>query len=252
MNESQPQVRYSYAAHASETMNVAFPVTTNMSWDGFWRAAYNKANSVIQQQANQLMQRGNITLAEAKYLVETQRNALILEMRKPLSPFGKLYSERLKPAASLPTLESLLQRKGNIEAILLSVGKTRAVTNKISFIARAAGPAGAILEITAVSVVVEQAPPSERSRVAAEEISGAVGGLATGTAGMWAGGLAGAVWAGTWAAPTLAIPVIGVITEGGAILLGGIVGGLFSSWAGHRASKAIASEVWSRTSTQWK
>ena len=48
-----------------------------------------------------------------------------------MTPFGKLYSEVLKPANALPTLESLVERKGSVEAVLVSVGKTRAVTNRL-------------------------------------------------------------------------------------------------------------------------
>ncbi|WP_144637818.1 hypothetical protein [Bordetella genomosp. 13] len=249
-NEKTPS-RYSYASQVSETVNIPFPVAANMSWDGYCRYLYDKANAVIQRQANDLLRRGNVTYEEARQLVEVQRNALVLEMRKPLSPFGKLYSEALKPASALPSMEGLLQKKGTIEAVLLSVGKTRAVTNRIAFIGRTAGPAGVLLEIIAVGVVIEKAPPNERARVATEEISGAVGGLAGGTGGMWAGAAAGAAWAGTWAAPTLVIPVIGEITEGGAIVLGGIIGGLFAGWISHDASKVAAAEVWRLASIQW-
>lgn len=49
----------------------------------------DKANTFIQRQANTLHQRGNVTFDEARQLVEVQRNALIVEMRKALSPCGK-------------------------------------------------------------------------------------------------------------------------------------------------------------------
>lgn len=172
-------------------------------------------------------------------------------MRRPLTPFGKLYSEAIKPAASLPTAEGMLRRKGNIEAVLVSVGKTRAVTNRIAFIGRIAGTAGFVLEVIMVAVVIERAPPAERGRVAAEEIGGATGGLAGGTGGYLAGGLAGAAWAGTWAAPTLVIPVVGEITEGGAILIGGIAGALFGGWVGHAAGKAVGHEAWKLLPARW-
>ena len=144
---------------------------------------------MIQEQANELLRRGNVTAEEARDLVEVQRNGLVIEMRKPLTPFGKLYSEVLKPANSLPTFEALVERKGTVEAVLVSVGKTRAVTNRIAFIGRTAGTAGFVLEIVAVAVVIELAPEDQRARVATEEVSGAVGGIAAGTGGCWAGRL---------------------------------------------------------------
>jgi hypothetical protein len=251
MPEQKKQIRYSYAIRASEAINIPFPVIANLTWDGYWRYLYEKANLVIQRQANELLLRGHIKHEEVRQLVEVQRNGLVLEMRKPLSPFGRLYSETLKPAKDLPTLEKLLQRKGSLEAVLLSVGKTRAVTNRIAFISRVTGAAGIVLEIVAVAVVIEKAPPQDRVQVATEEITGAIGGLAGGTAGMWAGAAAGGAWAGTWASPTLMIPVVGAISEGGAILLGGLIGGLFMGWVGHDVSKTAATETWHLASVKW-
>jgi hypothetical protein len=247
-----PKARYSYAAKVSVVVNIPFPVAANMSWDSFWRLAYDKANALLQNQANELLKRGNVTFEEARQLVEVQRNGLIVEMRKPLTPFGKLYSEALKPVAKLPTLPTMVAKKGTVEAVLMSVGKTRAVTNRIAFVGRTAGPAGIVLEIVMVGVVIEKAPADERGRVAAEEIGGAAVGLAGGTWGMWAGGVAGAAWAGTWAAPTLVIPVVGEITEGSAILLGGIIGGLYFGWLSHNAGRAVGHELWRLASVQWK
>ena len=70
----------------------------------------------------------------------------MIELRKPLTPFGQLYSEILKPAKSLPTLEELIQRKGSVELVLESAGKTRATVNRISFIAKRAGTVGIALK----------------------------------------------------------------------------------------------------------
>jgi hypothetical protein len=69
---------------------------------------------------------------------------------------------------------------------------------------------------------------------------------------MWAGGVAGAAWAGTWAAPTLVIPVVGEITERSAILLGGIVGGIYFDWLSRNGGKAVAGELWQSASAQWQ
>lgn len=246
------QARYSYASRMSDVINVPGPLAANMSWDGWWRLAYDRADKLIQKQANDLLARGNITEAEARDLVEVQRNGLVIEMRKPLTPFGKLYSEVLKPASKLPTLESLVERKGTVEAVLTSVGKTRASVNKIAFIGRTAGTAGIVLEVVCVAVVIEQAPSDQRRRVAAEEIGGAAGGFAGGSGGYWAGGLAGAAWAGTWTAPTLVIPVVGEITEGAAIIIGGIGGALFFGWLGHKGGKAAGHLLWALLPIGWK
>jgi hypothetical protein len=44
--------------------------------------------------------------------------------------------------------------------------------------------------------------------------------------------------------------VIGEITEGGAIVLGGIIGGLFISWIGRDASTAAAAQGWRLSSVK--
>lgn len=51
------------------------------------------------------MARGNITSQEAARLIGA-RNQLLLRIRAHLSPWGQLYSEILKPRASLPDLDS--------------------------------------------------------------------------------------------------------------------------------------------------
>lgn len=249
MPEREPQNNLPQAV--SEIVNIQFPVSATMTWDSYWRAVYEKANMVIQKQANELVSRGNVTWEEARQLVEVQRNGLVIEMRKPLSPFGRYYSEVLKPSSNLPTLQRLVDKKGTIEAVLTSVGKTRAVTNRIAFISRTVGPAGIVIEIAAVAAVVAQAPAERRGETAIEEIGGAAGGLALGSAGMWGGAVAGAAWAGTWASPTLVVPVIGEITEGGAVILGGIAGGLLGSWVGDEAGKVAGHEIWWLTRFDW-
>jgi hypothetical protein len=100
---------------------------------------------------NLLIARGAVTLEEAKQLVEVQRNALVQEFRKPLTPFGRLYSEILKPSSSLPTLEKLLQKKGSIEAVLRSVGGTRQAVNRLTMVTRLGGPATISIEVASVS-----------------------------------------------------------------------------------------------------
>lgn len=82
----------------------------------------------VQEQADRLLLRGNITAHEAAALVDA-RNKLLLNMRRQLSPFGQLYSELLKPRATLKDFDRFLRQKGTIEAVINLVGKTRQVVS---------------------------------------------------------------------------------------------------------------------------
>jgi hypothetical protein len=66
--------------------------------------------------ASQLVKRGNITYSEMENLVNA-RNASVLKIRERLPSFGEVYSEILKPRASLKTAEQLLAEKGSIKAV---------------------------------------------------------------------------------------------------------------------------------------
>jgi hypothetical protein len=109
-----------YSFVVKTAVQVTMPVGAQMGWDSYVRLLYDQANKAVQQQANALLARGNITVEEARTLVESQRNGLVLEFRKPLTPWGKLYSEILKPSNNLPTLERLVVQKGSIEAVMQS------------------------------------------------------------------------------------------------------------------------------------
>jgi hypothetical protein len=241
---------YSNAVVVAELATIQMPVSTHLGYDAFWRLFYEKADKALQKQANELLLRGNLTADEARQLVE-QRNRLVIEFRKPLSPFGRFYSEALKPGSALPTLNTLVEKKKTIEAVVTSVGKTRAATNRFAFFWRRAGPAGVIIEVVATAVVIQKAPESERRRVATTQVAGSVTAFGAGRVGMWGGAVAGAAWAGTWASPSLIIPIVGEFTTGGAIILGGIVGGLLASWAGHEAGTALANEIWEHLPVSW-
>jgi hypothetical protein len=237
-NNGSPGVQYS--AVVKTTVEVSAPVGGQMGWDAYVRLLYDQANKGIQQQANALLARGNITIQEARNLVESQRNGLVLEFRKPLTPWGRLYSEILKPSSDLPTLQRLVAEKGSIEAVLRSVGKTRVVVNRIAVVSRVAGPALVILSIGVSAVVIQEAPEGQKGRVAAQEIGGAAGGLGLSMAGAWAGCVAGA----SFASPSLVIPGWGEVTEGGACLVGGIAGGLGFGWAGDKAGRVAGDAVY--------
>ena len=246
------QVAYSHAIAVKKVVDVPFPVAANFAWDGFWRDVYNKSAEGIAEQARTLLERGNVTAEEARHLVEVQRNGLVLELRKPLTPFGKLYSEVLKPAKSLPTLEELVAKKGTVELVLESVGKTRATVNRLTFIAKRAGTAGVILEVVLTVVVIVNAPPEQRGEVASRQVGGIVGSLSIGTAGGWAGAWAGAAAFGLAASPTLTIPIVGEITEGGAIIAGGILGMLGFGYVGHKLGEQAGENIWQLKRAYWE
>lgn len=231
-NSSQSSQYYFYSPAVKVVVEVPVAIAPGMTWDGFSRLLYDKTNEGLQRQANELLKRGAVTTVEARELVDA-RNQLLLRMRSRLTPFGELYSEILKPRASLKSFEELFKSKGSIEAVLKSVGKTRAVVDRIGAVSRVAGPASIVIEVTLTAVVIQQAAPQDRGRVAAREIGGVSGSVGGGLAGAWAGCASAALLA----SPTLAIPVAGEVTTGGACLFGGILGGMGLGWLGRKAGE---------------
>lgn len=229
-----------YSLPVKTVVQVSMPVGAQVGWDSYVRLLYDQADKALQQQANALLARGNVTVAEARALVESQRNGLVLEFRKPLTPWGRLYSEILKPSNNLPTLERLVAEKGSIEAVLRSVGKTRVVVNRIALVSRVAGPALVVLSVTFSVIAIREAPEGQKGRVAATEAGGTAGGIGLGMAGSWAGCVAGA----SFASPTLVIPGWGEVTEGGACLIGGIAGGLGFGFAGDKAGRSAGAAIY--------
>lgn len=239
LQKTEPDgVQYSYVVKT--VVQVSMPVGAQMGWDSYVRLLYDQASQAVQRQADALLVRGNITFAEAKALVESQRNSLVLEFRKPLTPFGKLYSEILKPSNDLPTLERLVAEKGSIEAVLQSVGKTRVVVDRIAVVSRVAGPALVVLSLTFSAIAIQEAPEGQKGRVAATEVGGTIGGVGLGVAGYWAGCVAGA----SFASPSLVIPGWGEVGTGGACLIGGIAGGLGFGLAGDKAGRAAGAAIY--------
>lgn len=230
--------QYLYSPAYKVASDVAVSVGPSATLDGFQRQLYDRMNQVIQSQANQLLQRGNITAHEAAELISA-RNQLLLRIRSRLSPFGQLYSELLKPRGSLPDLDQLLRQKGTINAVLNSVGKTRQVVDKLGVVMRAGGPTTIVFSITATAVVIANAPAEQRSAVVAREIGATGGSIALGTAGMWAG----CATAAALVSPSLVLPVVGQVTTGGACLVGGLIGGLGLGYAGHHLGGAIGTAV---------
>lgn len=237
------QVNYSHAVRTKEWLQIPFPLSVTWTWDSFWRAAYLKANTAIERQAALLFERGNLDYDEVKRLVEVERNGLVKEYRRPLTPMGRLYSEILKPSDNLPTLEGLLKKKGTLEAVLRSVSKTRATVNRMTVFVKIAGPVAIGIEITMTAVVIELAPPAEKERVAAKQLGGATGSVVGGIGGGWAG----CAMFSMLASPSLMVPIVGEVTTGGACLLGGIIGtvggGAFGRWLGEKGGEAAHDAV---------
>jgi hypothetical protein len=230
--EQEPTILLSPAFKS--TVDITFPIAPGMTWDGFCRLAYDRLNEGFTKQAEALLARGRFTQEEVSMLVQA-RNRAVIEFREPLSPFGKLYSEILKPADRLKDLDKLLEEKGTLEAVVKSAGKTRQVVDRIGIVSRVAGPAVIVLEVTLTAIVIAEAPASQRGRVAAREITGATVSFAGGVGGAWAG----CATASFFLSPSLAVPVVGEITEGTACLVGGIMGGLGVGWLGRKGGEAL-------------
>lgn len=231
-----------------DSVQITNNMSTPMAWDSYWRMVYDRTDKVLQAQADELLKRGNITKLEFDELVNA-RNELVGEFRKPLSPFGKQYSEILKPISKLPQPGELLAKKGSVEAVLESVGKSRATVNRLSMVFRVAGPALLVLDITITTIVVMKAPPEQRGRAAAREYSGLGFGAAGGAGGAWAG----CVTFAALGSPTLALPVVGEVTEGTMCAVGGILGGLGVGWVGREAGKATGEAVYDFVTTfRWE
>lgn len=221
------------------TVDIAFNTSAPMTWDAFWRLAYDRINAGLQRQADELLKRGYFSQEEVQALID-RRNRELLRIRNQLTPMGKLYSEILKPAATLPDLEGLLAKKGSIQAVLESAGKTRAVVDRFAVVSRVAGPALIVLDVTLTSVVIAQAPTEERARVAARETGGLVGGIGFGMAGAWVGCATFAAYA----SPSLVIPVVGEVTTGTACFVGGFIVGSGLSYAGRESGRALGVEAY--------
>ena len=230
------------------TVQVANDMAAPMTWDAFWRSAYGNADKVLQAHANELLKRGNVSQAEYEALVNA-RNDLVVEFRKPLSPFGKAYSEILKSRSALPQPGELLTKKGTIEAVLESVGKSRASVNRMSMVFRVAGPALIVLDITITTVVVMRAPAEQRARTAAREYTGLGAGVAGGSGGAWAG----CATLAALGSPSLVVPIVGEVTEGSLCLAGGILGGLGGGWLSREAGKRAGEAAYDFVTTfRWE
>lgn len=232
-------MEYLYSPAVRVSSDALFAIAPGITWDGFWRLHYDHISAGLQRQANLLLEQGRISAAESRALVAA-RNELLVRIRSQLSPFGELYSEILKSRAELKSFEPWIARKGNVEAVLRSVGKTRAVVDRIAVVSRVAGPAAIGFEISLTALVIQQAAPQDRARVAAREVGGLAGSVGGGLAGMWAG----CASASLLVSPSLGLPLVGGVTTGGACLVGGMLGGLGIGWLGRQAGEWAGDEVY--------
>lgn len=239
---------YSFAVQVREKLEVTFSTAQTWTWDTYCRLIYNKFADGIARQANMLLERGNVTRAEVEYLVEGQRNAFLKTTRNRLTPFGRYYSELLKPSTNLPTVDSLLQKKGSLEAILRSVGKTRASVNRMAMFVKYAGPGMITIEIVLTAVVIKLAPKEEQAREAAKLGSGVAGAAGGTMLGAWAGCATFAAFA----SPSLVVPIVGEVSTAGACMVGGLIGGagggMAGRWIGERIGAAAHDWV---TTWEW-
>lgn len=238
---------YSFAVQVREKVEFAFSTAQTWTWDTYNRLIYNKFAEGIARQANMLLERGNVTRAEVEALVEGQRNAFLIKTRDRLTPFGRMYSEILKPSTDLPSVDSLLKKKGSLEAILRSVGKTRATVNRMAMFVKYAGPAMITVEIVLTAVVIKLAPKEEQGREAAKLGTGAGGALGGTLLGAWAGCATFAAFA----SPTLLVPIVGEVTTGGACLVGSLIGGVGGGMAGRWAGEKVGAATYDWV-TEWE
>lgn len=237
------QDHYLYSPAYKVTSDVAVSVGGPMTYDGFYRLIYNRISANIQLQSDAFLRRGNLTAQEAAHFVNA-RNELLVKIRSRMTPFGEAYSEIIKPRTNLPSFEKLLKSKGSIEVVLSSVGKNRQVVDRIGVAMRVAGPVTIIVSVTCSAVVIAQASPAERGRVAAREIGATTGSIAGGIAGMWAGCEIGA----TIASPSLIVPFWGEVSTGGACFVGGLLGGFGVGFVGHKVGSEIGLAIYNRVS----
>jgi hypothetical protein len=66
------QDEYLHSPVVSQGGAATLGVASNVPWDSFVRQSYQKATALLQLQADDLIRRGNVTVPEARALVETQ------------------------------------------------------------------------------------------------------------------------------------------------------------------------------------
>lgn len=240
---------YLYSPAETVVVSASFGLGSNLTWDAYARQLYIRADTRLQQQANALLARGSVTENEVRAL-SAQRDLIRSTIRSRLSPFGRLYSEILSPSLKNPSFEERFLQKGSLEAMLRSVGKSRAVVNRLATRMRFFGHSAVVVQIVFSAIVIIEARPEDRARVATRQGGAVAGGAAGGWVGAWAGCAGGAALA----SPSLVIPYVGEVTEAGACLIGGFAGGLglgaLGAAGGEKAGGALYDYVTTLTWTR--
>jgi hypothetical protein len=223
---------HSREARAAE--NTAVDTVVQMTYDAFIRKyVYEPAAKAISQQAQTLVTDGYLGRAKAAEWVNSERNALLINIRdERSSPLGRAISEYLKPRDKLPGVDTLVQKysakmPGATEdevfvAIVRSGARTRQSVNRLAVALRWGGPVLLAVNIGFSAYLIREAPPDQRARVAAREIGGMAGGMVGGWAGAKGGCLAGSA-IGVWFEGVGAVP---------GCAAGAIIGALGVGWAG--------------------
>jgi hypothetical protein len=181
MASASPTIEFFYSPAVTVSVNASFGIGSNLSWDAYARHLYQQADLALQRQANALLASGRLIESDVRAL-SVKRDLVRSNVRNRLSPFGRLYSEILAPASRNPSFEERLLEKGSLDAMLKSVGKSRAVVNKLVTRMRWAGRATIVLQVVFSAVLIAEAQPEERARVASRQ-GGAIGGAVVGGCG---------------------------------------------------------------------
>lgn len=240
-------------------------IGSNFSWDSYQRKMYMAINTINQKQVNdfvkhmELKEKEGFTNPKILEIIDKeinnftrsqidQRNIAVIETRAKTSPFAQLYAEWEKPVSTLKTYDELLTIKGFDKLILKSVGKTRTSVNELSINMTRIGIASIVVSLIISGYLIYTADPRERYRVIAQQLGVAVVGAGI----AWLGAGEGCALFMTAASPTLTIPFIGEISEGGACLLGAAygayVGGAVGAYAGQDLGNIAYDYV---TSSKW-
>jgi hypothetical protein len=221
-----------------------FPLAPPLAWDALQRAVYALEGKLLQRQALELFERGQLTTAAEVEHWLRQRDLLRTFTQSQLSPVGKAFSEWMDrvvpPAERLARKAAALTQNGRppesetlFRAVLGSLGRTSWKANAVGFGVGVAAAVQLYFEVEFVSQAVAAAPPANRWRVRLRESTGAAVAAGTGYVG-WKAGCATGATATVWyfGAGGLAGCIAGA-------LLGGSIAGYVGREAGRNAADLL-------------
>jgi len=217
---------------AQAIQSASISIGAETTWDSAIRAVYNSGAEAIRQQAQELLQTGQMTAEQAKIWSNGQRNALMQACRDKSSPLGKAIAEAIKPKPK--SVADLEQLGKSAEGIIESAGKTNPYVNRVAVGFRFAGPALLVIGLSFSAYHIATAPENERWHVTAQE------------AGIWSGALAGG-WAGGRGGAVAGGAICTFVEPGGGTAICGAVGGvvgtlggaILGGWAGSKAGDYV-------------